>query len=145
MYKMMIKVLTKFCFSQVSFSASPSSFSIPQAVFSPYPAPLQPLTPASTEAEAVRLPDKTPVSGGQAARLQVAQAQKLSRSEETHPSFLVSVQEPEEPHVASRETGQGQPIPRGQPPLPVARQPRPRRPGFPQSSEALRHLRFVSI
>lgn len=41
--------------SQVSFSTSPSSFSIPQAIFSPYPASLQPFPFAATEEENVQL------------------------------------------------------------------------------------------
>lgn len=41
--------------SQVSFPTSASSFSIPQTIFSSYPATLQPLTFATTEKEVVQL------------------------------------------------------------------------------------------
>lgn len=47
--------MSEFDASQVSFPTSPSSFSIPQAIFSPYPASLQPLPFAATEEEDVQL------------------------------------------------------------------------------------------
>lgn len=57
---------------QVSVSTTSSSFSVTEAIFSPYPASLQPLPFATTEKEVVHFSCQTLPSHGQATALQVS-------------------------------------------------------------------------
>lgn len=73
---------------QVSVSTTSASFSVTEAIFSPYPASLQPLPFATTEEEVVHFSCKTLPSHCQATALQVSQAQGFSSAEKTHTSIL---------------------------------------------------------
>lgn len=132
---------------QVSISTTiSSSFSVTETIFSPYPAPLQPLPFATTEEEVVHFSCQTLPSHGQATALQVSQAQEFSSTEETHTSILsVSTQTQEKPHSCQKKPGH--PIPRccSQPPLSFPCKPQPRSEAFHQSSRTFRVLWYLSI